>query len=251
MNYTPFDYMCNEPYFINGIGNIKCPTLREIRKISYNIFSLYLSIISLPIESYIEIYKIEEVYKKLIDYDKSYCTLYYLLLFSNPNILIGFLNFFIVDNIAFNESINGFDIYQNIDGQKKVIGNINNDNFDLLKDELQYILGIKKTEEKEQVFKNKLAQKMYEKIQKHNKKQNQKFNENFELVNMIRKYCTHNKVGINILNVWEMTYYQFRIMFDEYCNARQYDFNDMMAANTFSYKNSSDYKPMEYMKKIK
>lgn len=67
---------------------------------------------------------------------------------------------------------------------------------------------------------------------------------------MIKKYCTHNKVGINILNVWDMTYYQFMQMFNEYCNGRQCDFNDLMAANTFSYKKSTDYNPLEYIKKL-
>ena len=57
--------------------------------------------------------------------------------------------------------------------------------------------------------------------------------------------------GINILNVWDMTYYQFMKMFLEYRMGRQADINDMMAANSFSFKNSKDYNPMEYMNKIK
>ena len=75
--------------------------------------------------------------------------------------------------------------------------------------------------------------------------------DDYTLSNMIVKYCTHNKVGINILNVWDMTYYQFMKMFLEYRMGRQADINDMMAANSFSFKNSKDYKPMEYMNKIK
>ena len=53
------------------------------------------------------------------------------------------------------------------------------------------------------------------------------------------------------MNVWDMTYYQFMKMFLEYRMGRQADINDMMAANSFSFKNSKDYKPMEYMNKIK
>ena len=67
---------------------------------------------------------------------------------------------------------------------------------------------------------------------------------------MIKKYCTHNKVGINILNVWDMTYYQFMHMFNEYCNGRQCDYSDMIAANTFSYKEASDYKQMLWIEKL-
>ena len=68
--------------------------------------------------------------------------------------------------------------------------------------------------------------------------------------NLIKKYCTHNKVGINILNVWDMTFYQFNVMFAEYNIGRQMDFNDAMASNTFSYKEASDYKPMLWIEKI-
>ena len=106
-------------------------------------------------------------------------------------------------------------------------------------------------EEQEQKFKNNTAKKLFEKLQKHAKEQKKKADENYTLDNMIKKYCTHNKVGINILNVWDMTYYQFSTMFNEYCNGRQCDFNDMMAANTFSYKKSTDYKPLDYIKKLK
>ena len=75
-----------------------------------------------------------------------------------------------------------------------------------------------------------------------------KTDDDLKLGNMIKKYCTHNKVGINILNVWDMTYYQFNVMFSEYRTGRQMDFNDAMAANTFSYKDSSDYNPSLWMK---
>ena len=91
---------------------------------------------------------------------------------------------------------------------------------------------------------------MYEQFKQHAQKQKKESDENFAFDNMIKKYCTHNKVGINILNVWDMTYYQFVTMFKEYGNGRQHDFSDMMAANTFSYKKSTDYKAMDYMKKI-
>lgn len=47
-----------------------------------------------------------------------------------------------------------------------------------------------------------------------------------------------------------MTYFQFITMFGEYCKGRQCDISDAIAANSFSYKKSSEYRPMEYMKKL-
>ena len=34
--FSDYDYLCDEPYFYEGIGHVKCPTLRDIRKITYN-----------------------------------------------------------------------------------------------------------------------------------------------------------------------------------------------------------------------
>ena len=135
------------------------------------------------------------------------------------------------------------------------IGKINDDNFEEFRNFLQVILGIKSEKEIEKPkYKNKLAQRIAEKLAKHQSEKKGKqtsSDDDYTLPNMIVKYCTHNKVGINILNVWDMTYYQFMKMFLEYRMGRQADINDMIAANSFSFKNSKDYKPMEYMNKIK
>ena len=161
------------------------------------------------------------------------------------------LSFFVEDIFEFDETSLSFVTYKMVEDEKQIIGRIDNNNFEQFRVEVQYILGLKNQEEqKEQKFKNKTAKKLFEKLQKHAKEQKKKADENYTLDNMIKKYCTHNKVGINILNVWDMTYYQFSTMFNEYCNGRQCDINDMMAANTFSYKNSTDYKPLDYIKKL-
>lgn len=248
--YSSFDYLCNEPFYIDGIGDVKCPTLRDIRKITYNVFSIYISTISLSLIEYLKIYGLIERYNELSPSEQEKNSLFNLLLYGNTELLVGMVNFFIIDEVKFNESECQFDIYRSINDSKKLIGHLNKDNFEYFTKELQAILGIIKPEEKKPMFKNNLAKKMFNKIQRHTQEQKKKNDENYTFDNMVVKYCTHNKVGVNILNVWDMTYYQFVNMFSEYCNARQYDFNDMMAANTFSYKSSSDYKPMEYMKKL-
>lgn len=253
--YSSFDFLCNEPFYLDGIGNVKCPTLRDIRKITYKVFSVYLTMITTSLENYLKLHGLEKEYNELNDSQKEKNTFYNLLLLGNTRFLFDLLRFFIVDEIEFNTKTGEFDIYKMIDAEKHIIGHLNSNNFEQFRLELQYVLGINKVEKTEQKYKNKMAKDMFEKLKKHEEeeksKKNNQNNSDFELDNMILKYCTHNKVGISILNVWDMTYYQFTHIFSEYCNARQCDFNDMMAANTFSYKNSSDYKPMEYMKKIK
>lgn len=248
--YSSYDYLCNEPFYIDGIGNVKCPTLRDIRKITYNLFLVYINTISLNLNEYLKSYGLLEKYNELSPSEQEKNSLFNLLLYGNTELLFGLLTFFIVDEVRFNESELRFDVYRDIDNSKQIIGYLDSDNYDNFTKELQSILGIIKPEEKKPVFKNSLAQKMFNKLQQYTQEQKKKTDTNYTFDNMIMKYCTHNKVGINILNVWDMTYYQFVNMFSEYGKARECDFNDMMAANTFSYKKSSDYKPMEYMKKL-
>lgn len=242
-HYSSFDYLCNEPFYLQDIGYVKCPTLRDIRKKGYLFFKIMLTMLFSSKEELLEQYEgaLGDSFQNTSKFD--------FLISMDPNMLQETLAFLICHNVEFTD---GTYIVSEMDeeNQKVLCGYINHDNFDFFCDEIQKILGMKQESNSELKFKNSLAQKMFDKLQKHKKGQKQNYDENYELDNMIKKYCTHNKVGINILNVWDMTYYQFMAMFNEYCNGRQCDFNDMMAANTFQYKKSTDYKPLDYMKKL-
>lgn len=244
--YLPYDYLCNEPFYIDGIGTVKCPTLRDIRKVTYRVYSVYLSMITGSLEDYLNITGLLEKYNNLSELEKQENNLFNLMLFRDTQLLFNMLSFFFVDRLNFNTETVSFDIYSN----DKVVGYLSSQNFDIFKNELQCILGIKDTEEQEVKYKNRLAKEMYDKFKNHNNK-SKCTDDTLEIENMIRKYCVHNKNGVNILNVWDLTYYQFISMFKEYCNARNCDFNYLMAASSFSYKKSSDYNPLEYLKKTK
>lgn len=250
--YTEFDFLCNEPFYIKGIGNIKPPTLRDIRQISYTMFSAFLNLLTITKDKYIDSVGLKEIYDNLSNEEKADTSLYKLIISNDmySNLFINMLHFFITDKLEYNQVSDSFDVYiLNNNGEKVIVGNINEKTFDIFRESICSILNVKIETKENQKFKNKMAEKLFLKM-KHSKKPKNTQDENFSLDNMIIKYCTHNKVGINILNVWDMTYYQFTKMFYEYCNGRKYDFNDMMAANTLSYKKHSDYNPMDYMKKV-
>lgn len=255
--YDDFDYLCNEPYFIPNIGTIINPTLRDIRKITHKIFTLYVNICAMSVNDYLEQFNLKEQYDGLSQEKKDKNNLYTLLLYTNKELLFGMIGFFMKDNVDFIKADLSFHIYTeevNEDGDdiKKEIGVINSDNFDTFRNEVLKILGFKQIETKKPKYKTERARLLAEKIAKAKSQlpKATKQDENMIFDNLIKKYCTHNKVGINILNVWDMTFYQFNTMFTEYNIGRQMDFNDAMASNTFSYKESSDYNPMLWIEKI-
>lgn len=257
--YDDFDYLCNEPYFIPDIGTIINPTLRDIRKITYKVFDTYITLCSITLSDYLKICNLKEKYEQLLSEEKFENNFFTVLLYTNIQLLFNFICFFIKDNVEFNNLDMSFHIFikENDDNEekekKKEIGVINADNFDYFRNEILKILGLKQIEVKKTKYKTKKAQLLVEKIAKAKSqlKKSPEQDENMKLDNLIKKYCTYNKVGINILNVWEMTFYQFNTMFSEYSVSRQIEFNDSIASNTFSYENSSDYNSNLWIEKIK
>ena len=251
-SYTDFDYLCNEPFFVPNIGNLKCPTLREIRKITQSLFMLYTNIISSTPDGYLKLCGKEDDYNSLTEIEKEKLSLYTLLLYGNTSILMGLIATFVADEVLFDKDNLSFVVCNGEGENKKQVGVINNDNFDEFRNEVLKILGMKQIETKKPKYKTERARLLAEKIKKAKEQlpKTARYDENMSLDNMIRKYCTHNKVGINILNVWDMTYYQFMHMFNEYSMGRQCDYSDMIAANTFSYEKASDYKQMFWIEKL-
>lgn len=244
--YTPFDYLCNEPYSIPNMGTIRSPTLRDIRKLTYKVFNFYINTCSINEQELKEKLNIHKEEKEKI-------TLFNFLLYSNFETLSKLINFFILEDVTYNNTSESFYIFNKFKNKetneivKEKIGEIGAENFNIFRNEVLKILGLKEIEVKKAKYKSEKARQLAEKIQKAKSeikdKSKQEENENLSLDNMIKKYCTYNKVGINILNVWEMTFNQFNTMFAEYSISRQIELNDSMAANTFSFKDSKDYNP--------
>lgn len=247
--YSPFDYLSSEPIYVQGMGHLKCPTLRDIRRVHSQVFTLYMNIVSVPLETYLETSGLFPEYQRLPENERAEYTLFNLLVLSTPQLLLELIRFFVSDHVSFDADDCTFLIYTEQNGDKTQTGTIHNDNFEAFRFEVQRLLGVKKPDEQAPVFKNEYARKLYEMFQKHEKVKKAEPDDTYSLDNMIRKFCTHNKTGINLLNVWDLTYYQFLISFQEYTNARQHDYYDHVAANTFSFKKTSDYKPLDYMKK--
>lgn len=240
--YTSYDYLWSEPYIVEGIGTLKCPTLLDIRKMTYQVFCIYINLTILQKQDILSMISINE-------YDDTR-SLYDLLLEASPGMVFQYIRTFILnDELRFNTERKAIEVIDVFDENKKIVGYIDSNNFEVFRKNLATILGIKSDDEKPLKYKSERAKKLAEKIQQ-NKTKYKKTNTDNDFDNMILKYCSNNKVGINMLNVGNLTYYQFNKLFKEYIYARQSDYGDALATNTFTYKDSKDYNPMQWIKKI-
>ena len=144
--YTNFDYLCNEPFYIDGIGTVKCPTLRDIRTITFKVFALFQNILDMTLESYLKSFK--TTFDGSNDKLREDISLFRILLYDNPSILFSMINFFILDEIEFNQDMNRIDVFNyyqvknesSVSNQKRIIGHIGEDNFDTFRSELRCLL---------------------------------------------------------------------------------------------------------------
>lgn len=251
--YSAFDYLCDEPFAIPGIGHVNCPTLRNIRHITYRIFSLYLNLLNMSYEDYLLLPGADRLPAGQTDTPSDAGSLFSLLLSESPSLLLEMFNFFLTEGVLFDDASQSFLTYDSSEtGEPLISGCIGIHNFDSFRKDVMQILGIHKPSAREGKCKSKKARELLQKIEQAKKSLSREAKKDsaFTLDNMVKKYCTHNKVGINILNVWDMTFRQFQEMFQEYQFARQADYHDSLAANTFSYKEVSDYKPSLWLEQI-
>lgn len=297
MKLDEFDLLCDEPIYIDGVGNIKIPTLRDIRKIGYKTYEMLCMYLAVDLQKYIEITGLREQYDKLSDEGKKVNTLYNLLIHNKEFAEIYYLifSFFISENITFNGESESFEFYrtdiveetinepiknaeskagrffrllfkkidflnlfnhksdtinvEKINNKEKTVvtGIINNDNFDLVRNYLLQINRIK-INEKPVKYKNERARKLVEKIEKAKAEQKKSKNDEMEFGKMISKYCADNKSGINMLNVFNMTVYQFFDQYIQHNHIRQSDIQDMVYANTVSFSDLKAYDSQLWLK---
>lgn len=250
MNLNYFDLLCGEPIYIDGVGHIKSPKLEDIKKINYKTYEALCYYMAIDLSMYLKITGLNEKYGLLSDKDKKANTLYNLIA-NNQEYIDAYkiiFDFSIVEDVLFDYSDKIFKVYSTEDVNPVVVGYINGSNFDYIRDCLLKLNYLKPIEETVVKYKNERARKIAEKLAKNKAK---KANENKDLLNlskMISKFCTTNKTGINILNVWDMTVYQFYDQFSQYNHVRQADTQDMVYANSVNFSDVKLYDSQLWLK---
>lgn len=271
MKLEYFDLLSGEPLFIEGIGNIKQPALYDIKHLGFENYDTQCRYLAVDLQNFLNITNLKEQYDSLSEEDKKIYTLFNLIIATNEFIEIykQIFSFFIGGEVEFDEELRCFVVWNETQksvsklknivnrvfklkpktSKKNVSGFISNDNFDNIRDCLLQINYLKSVDEKPEKYKNERARKIAEKLAKGKAEQDKNKNgENLSLAKMISKYCADNKNGINILNVWDMTIYQFYDQFSQHNYIRQSFIQDMVYSNTVSFSDLKAYDSQLWLK---
>jgi hypothetical protein len=249
--------LTNTPIYLQGIGFVKNPTLHDIfddRIMGYSNFEFIKKFLYIDMNTFLKITNQEVVYKQLSNSEKEIYTLFRFMVVTpqTKEIIDNLLSFFIYGRYEFNKANLTYKIYD-IDNQ--TVGFITNENYNDFIHCIMQICCLKvPTQKTSEKYKNQKAKEFYESFQKkkdENLKQQQK-NEgdsSQELPFLISKYCSWNTSGINILNIWELTLFQFYDQFKELNYQKQVRMSDDIYTHSLTFKEATQYDTQTWLKK--
>lgn len=246
MKLDYFSLISPLPFYVNGVGSIKSPTLREISKINYYTYQVYLSNLLLDPASYYEmidktegaylcnfteqekdtILRIRSEYMNLDEKSKEDISIYNIMVFDKFLIdsLLCTLNFFFEDEIIYDIKKRVFILFNGTvddNNRKTPTGMIHENNYNEIIDIILQRVNVdkKKDEHKNLKVKNKTAERLLKKMKKAKKETEKKEDKKMEIGNLISSISAHSKT-LNILNIWDLTIFQ---LYDQFTRMRYED----------------------------
>ena len=246
MKLDYFSLISPLPFYVNGVGSIKSPTLREISKINYYTYQVYLSNLLLDPGSYYEmidktegaylcnfteqekdtILRIRSEYMNLDEKSKEDISIYNIMVFDKFLIdsLLCTLNFFFEDEIIYDTKNRVFILFNGTvddNNRKTPTGMIHENNYNEIIDIILQRVNVdkKKDEHKNLKVKNKTAERLLKKMKKAKKEAEKKEDKKMEIGNLISSISAHSK-ALNILNIWDLTIFQ---LYDQFTRMRYED----------------------------
>ena len=219
------------PIYLQNVGHIKSPTLKEINELGINNYNYYLSPFIITKEEGFKFNGLKPQSEKISEKQEEKLTIFDLLIYTQDGIklLQQALNFFILESFEFDINYNCF-ISKNIDG--KIIGFINKNNFTDVKNCILQLNNRKDNYiyDKSEI-KNEKALEIFNKINKakEKSKKNVTVNKDLALGNII-SVVANKHPSINILNIWELTIYQLWDTFNRLSNNNIYDISALSVA---------------------
>lgn len=213
MKLDYFDLISPDPIWLDGVGYIKCPTLREISRLKYktNEYSQYLGILQINMDKYLDVAG-NEYAKQLYESDKS-VEIYDILILDEKlrGMLHNAFSFFICSDVYYVEKDKTFYITEKDEnGELVIIGLINRLNYSDVCDCIMQMNFIKIENLEEEKFGSDKARKIAEKIKNFRltKAKKNTSDKDMNLGNLISSLASRQN-GLNIIDIWDMTIFQF------------------------------------------
>lgn len=221
MKIPYFSLLNNCPIQINNIGSFKSPQLKELfdSKKGFVNYGFASTIFGTTKNEMIEQFKkIQiEIPKEILELSK------FQILISNDFLIQLFqnaLSYFLVENIKFENNLKVFGVYNGNDfNAENIIGYIGEDNFDIVENIIQQLMGQKIEDDKPEKFASELARKAWEMRKEYEKDLKKNSAEGFDLGTMISKLCVAG-IGYTFFNIYDLTVYQLYDAFSSYANMR-------------------------------
>lgn len=239
MKLDYFSLLSPEPVQLPGVGGIKSPTLREVARLSYPIYLTYINLFLMNKDAYYQtldrlgelyfeqyseteketVLKIRAEYEVLPSDQQRQISFFHIIRFDS--VFCGFLckalQFFLTQDVAYDHEKRLFLLYDAPpDGSESrpAVGCIHIGNYDeVIRLILQRVNAVPadNTADKTKI-KNKTAERLLEKIKKGNLSKQQKESKKMELGNLVSALASHSH-SLNMVNIWDLTMYQFQDQF--------------------------------------
>lgn len=249
MKFNYFDLLSPEPIYVPNIGGIRCPTLREINKITCTMYQLYLLVLSMTPKTYFKMAGQIQIYENLLCEQKAALHIFDLITQDKQYLspAENALNFFLECRAAYDAQHRCFVLYDNENDSP--FGIIERDSWIPLCDMILQRNCVKQKNEDLSKVKSKKAISIIQKLQKGREKQEKGTTEdkNMELGNIISAVAAKHP-SLNLINIWDITIYQLWDTFYRLCNNHVLDIQSMSVA-AWGDKNNH-YDPAAWYKKL-
>lgn len=230
MKLEYFDLLSPDPIYIQKVGGIISPKLRDISSIGINTYQYYLTILLMDLKTYFTMIGQQEQFEALSEEEKNEMNIFDLLTINDDSIhlLQTVLNFFIKEDVIYSTEHKVFLVQKN----EEVIGIVSKEIYPQICDVICQRNCIKSNKEEDlSKIKSKKALEIMKKLQKGRaeKAKHTKADKNMELGNIISAVANKSQ-SLNILNIWDLTVYQLWDCFSRLSNNSIYDIQSMSVA---------------------
>lgn len=245
MYFDYFDMLSGEPIFLQGVGHIKSPLLRDIcpaSGIGYRQYNLYINFLSWDKEHLLKYDQIMK-YRGASKLNREQLEVFDIatLLKQTRELYRGVLSFFIVEDIVWDEANRRFAVCINEhdeDGTNRqiAVGEINRNNFDSVRKIIlqSNFIGLDKDEEPVRHSSEK-SKELWEKAQKYLEEQAKSSGDKedkpeYHISNIVSKLCAAHP-SYNLLNIFDLTIFQLYDSFFQFGYLRSSDLNERIFSN--------------------